>query len=349
MVSTSLPIKPTTPTRDAIAEQPQAYFFVFGGDHSEILQERPAGLALGSFKPILPIIIACATFKQAELVKQIHDRVFMSDRPRDAHAVAYFVQETGWDIKLKNIYAVKRAATDEGHTGIFLGFNWDIVEQHILEKKSAAAWRKRPTLREAIRYMLEKPGSNFPLIPELAEVPFPPSLRSPPPQPQQPRSQGTASVAPTPTRTRSQAPDAHRPAMSQVPVTPDQGVPIDDDVFYDAVAAIGIDDAQDSVDTADQELVISLLAAMVRPPATASTSTQQADRRVLRYPVTFGEAADTFLAQKGVTDAGLWHVLAARVHSRTVEAFTLHLGMTLNWVPLEASYLWRIMRFPSTQ
>lgn len=65
-----------------------------------------------------------------------------------------------------------------------------------------------------------------------------------------------------------------------------------------------------------------------------------------RPPVTFGATADEMLAERGVSDADLWKVLAAWVHSSSEEIFSHHLCMALPWTPYEARFLWRAMRIP---
>ncbi len=65
-----------------------------------------------------------------------------------------------------------------------------------------------------------------------------------------------------------------------------------------------------------------------------------------RPPVSFGKRADEILAERGVSDADLWKVLAAWVHAPSEEAFSHHLGMVLPWSPFEARSLWREMRLP---
>ncbi len=66
-----------------------------------------------------------------------------------------------------------------------------------------------------------------------------------------------------------------------------------------------------------------------------------------RLPITLGPLADEILVLKGVSSADLLTILAARVHSTREEVFSHHLGLALNWTPLEAVSLWRAMEFPS--
>ncbi len=63
-------------------------------------------------------------------------------------------------------------------------------------------------------------------------------------------------------------------------------------------------------------------------------------------PLIFGEEADDLLQRSGVEGAELLTLLQIRVHARTVESFTHHVGLSLGWSTRDAARLWDIMRVP---
>ncbi len=84
----------------------------------------PRGLACGSFRPLLPIVITCAERWQAETVMRLKRTVFAHDPPLDAHTIAYLVENHGEDIVHPQIYCIMRGGNSTSHTGISIGFSW---------------------------------------------------------------------------------------------------------------------------------------------------------------------------------------------------------------------------------
>ncbi len=82
-------------------------------------------------------------------------------------------------------------------------------------------------------------------------------------------------------------------------------------------------------------------------------------RRLLRPPVSmgqpvdpplpaimFGPDADDVLLRAGVGPGELLTLLQVRVHARTVESFTHHVGLMLGWSTRDAAHLWDIIKLP---
>ena len=80
---------------------------------------RP-NVALGRYKPLLPIIVACAKAEDAVFVASIGETLLRGVSPDDAHTLAYRAQSLDIDIATQPIYCFREAKRD---TGIYIGFN----------------------------------------------------------------------------------------------------------------------------------------------------------------------------------------------------------------------------------
>lgn len=90
---------------------------------SRVTPDRP-NLALGRYKPLLPIIVACARADDAVLVASIGETLLRGVSPDDAHTLAYRAQSLDVDIATNPIYCFREAKRD---TGIYIGFDWYVI------------------------------------------------------------------------------------------------------------------------------------------------------------------------------------------------------------------------------
>ncbi|KAI9063699.1 hypothetical protein FKP32DRAFT_1676383 [Trametes sanguinea] len=63
-------------------------------------------------------------------------------------------------------------------------------------------------------------------------------------------------------------------------------------------------------------------------------------------PVNFGPIAESIMLAAGATAEDAWTILQIRVHARSPEAFTHHVGLRLGWATRQALALWHAMEFP---
>ncbi len=310
------------------------------------IQCSPRGLAYGSFRPLLPIVVTCLEEWQAEVVLRLKRAVFGQNPPCDAHALAYLVQNSGEDLVHERIYCVMRGGNSTSMTGVWLGHSWyasfivspsilitsatcdrAVVEDHVATNKKKAKWIRKDSLISAIVWMLHKPGHNIPLVEEDTLLPPPRSLsQAPPAYPALAPSQGLqgGGVAGN-TSTQAQG--------AAVTVAAADG---DGEVFYDGAyfykvcfghgsspthAALGSLSINDHGPHPNAELRV--LAGIIAPlPSMAGTQTR-------RPPVTFGARADAILIERGVSEADLWKVLAAWVHARNAPSLGTSIGSSL--------------------
>ena len=81
---------------------------------------RPS-TALGKYKPLLPVVVACAKEEDAVMVASIGEILLRGVSSDDAHTLAYRAQGLDVDISTTPIYCFREAKRD---TGIYIGFNW---------------------------------------------------------------------------------------------------------------------------------------------------------------------------------------------------------------------------------
>ncbi|TFK79318.1 hypothetical protein K466DRAFT_606238 [Polyporus arcularius HHB13444] len=344
---------PSTPSRPPTTNQvPEGliipsdgpYYVVFGRDLLKIHENRPARLALGVETPLLPIVITCQRREHAVAAANLNHAVFSTAPPRDAHAIAFLAQQSKINFRTSDIYCIVRGGNAEAPTGIFIGFPWMELDKYVRPNKHAAHWRKRTSFLNAIFYMLsEKPGSNMPFRSPGRPIPPAPSLLEGSNE-IQPPTQIFAYVRMTPQPDPDSADEEGSKGESQAESgASDAGrmqaaiETVDDEVFFDAVANLDLEDVRGGTQN-----IVEALAQVVLPLPSMGDMKPRGF-----YPVTFGAKADKLLASRGVSEADVWKVLAARVHSPTMEAFSYHMGMVLQWSPLESKLLWEAIRFPS--
>ncbi|KAL7280958.1 hypothetical protein ACG7TL_005907 [Trametes sanguinea] len=289
-------------------------------------KQRPPQIALGDFKPLLPIVIACAEEQDAHAIFDLDFEVFESTSELDNHRLIYMLQQPpATDIVLKKnspIYCVRVGI----ETGIWVGFSWyvptlDMIGHNVsrFKPKEKAQWCRATSISEALVYMLKKPGYTLPLLPDGVPVPPPPSSPEPVRPPSSPQA-GPPPVTPAKTRTRTDRNAAtisgssskiRTPAATPVragmapslaasassikggaPAKPEPDFP---DLSQDLAAALAKGLQIDAITT--------VLRRLVRRPTTMEEQPESL------LPITFGPAADALLVNAGVTTADLLTLL----------------------------------------
>ncbi|KAI1782518.1 hypothetical protein LXA43DRAFT_905558 [Ganoderma leucocontextum] len=337
-------------------------FYVLLGDNEVgILHERrPPKTALGAFADLLPIVVACALREHAVAVNALNAQLSHFS-PQDAHALAFAIQQSALNIpnlrrKGGRIYAIRRTLNLK-ETGVWIGFEWDAVEANIGTPLTVEKLTGKLDAKEALIYMLEKDGFNFPLRANKQPIPRPWTLlgRSQD-APLTPRPVPTA-VTSSPTQVRS----AGLLRESQLASTSKGGdrtsrkSSSSDDSFSRlseasnnwsraAVASMAIEAQSDAGRSHDNGLAIQVLTQLIAPPASMSA----AGENIFRFPVTFGVRADKFLMLRAATEGELWSLLRVRVHASNLEQFGHHFALVLGhkFSATDAIYLWHNIKFP---
>ncbi|RDX49544.1 hypothetical protein OH76DRAFT_1482925 [Lentinus brumalis] len=324
------------------------YYVILGGNNPGIYDTRPANVALHDFKPLVPIVVVCTNREDAESIFLLHHCIFSVVDADDAHGMIYRLQhwkDTTADLQVNRpIYAVKCGM----QTGVFVGYSWSDIEHFITVpagKKYSPRWEGFFTIVDALVFMVKKPGYNLPLVSSGAPLPPPP----------------------TPTRTKQLRFDF--PALSstseasgrlQVPASPTKtefvgpsraGSPVKTTTTPSSASTAGrsLTPASRGVDeltAAFRDVLggspgLMFLRRFVRaPPSMGGMGNPPLP------PLMFGEEADELLQRSGVEGADLLTLLQIRVHARTVESFTHHVGLSLGWSTRDATRLWDIMKVP---
>ncbi|KAI0707555.1 hypothetical protein C8T65DRAFT_740341 [Cerioporus squamosus] len=305
-------------------------------------------MATHDFKPLVPIVVVCSNREDAESIYLLHHCIFSVVEPDDAHGMVYRLQQwkdTTADLQVNRpIYAVRVGA----QTGVYIGYDWSIVEHFTTApagKKYTPRWEGFFTVAEALIFMLKKPGYNLPLIPSGAKYPPPPSSA--------PTKQLRFNL-PTPSGS-SEASSRH-----QAPATPTKisfagpsraGSPVKTMATPSSASAAGRSLAPafrgvDELTAAFRDVLggspgLVFLRRLVRtPPSMGGMANPPLPALI------FGEEADELLQRSGVEGADLLTLLQIRVHARTVESFTHHVGLSLGWSTRDAARLWDLMKLP---
>ncbi len=88
---------------------------------------------MGAFAALLPIVVTCAHQEHATAVNALNTAVAWSS-PRDAHALAYSIQQSALDIPNHKarcpIYAIRKTVASK-ETGVWIGFGWCILRHQL--------------------------------------------------------------------------------------------------------------------------------------------------------------------------------------------------------------------------
>ncbi|RDX48315.1 hypothetical protein OH76DRAFT_1483953 [Lentinus brumalis] len=325
------------------------YYVVLGGKKAGIYeQSRPSNTALGAAKALVPIVVICSNREDAEAIFTLQEKIFKITLPDDAHTMVYLLQRppaTTLDLEVKNpIYAVRVGR----ETGVYIGYEWRDVWRFIEGGKGIKpAFEGCQTVAEALIAMLKKPGANLPLLPAGAAYPAPPprptrQLRfdlPPSAEQEQETAPPTASSATSPT-TSAAPPPVRSPTLSTAPRSPSP-------VKRTAASTPSMDTATNmqELSAAFREILradpMEPLRRLLRPPPSMGGPVNP------RLPaVVFGPEADDILVRSGAGPGELLTLLQVRVHARTVESFTHHIGLMLGWTTRDAARMWEIIRLP---
>lgn len=87
---------------------------------------------MGAFAPLLPMVVTCADWEHAAAVNALNADLTRFS-PRDAHALAFSVQESPLDIpndkKFCPIYAIRKTLASK-EAGVWIGFGWSVFRYH---------------------------------------------------------------------------------------------------------------------------------------------------------------------------------------------------------------------------
>ncbi|KAI0739798.1 hypothetical protein C8Q80DRAFT_1274816 [Daedaleopsis nitida] len=298
---------------------PQGPFYVIlGGTQPEILTSRPPRIVQKQFKPLLPIVVTCTCLANAQAVLKLNDLIKNID-PEDAHTLAYTVQNSDLDIVGTQF--------SNGDTGVFDGINWQLHLRHLIDPRSST-WCKPGTMKEAIVFMLSKPGYNFPLITNGDPIPSPPEP-VPDPVPAAPSAAPVYQAwgnPPTPSARRAAG---RRDAAVLEPS-------VKSTLAQALRTSLRVDEA------APPPLEIQILHQIIRPLLLPGLSISQVANA--GPAISFGQEADDMLTMRNVSDANLLKILRARVYADDYPSFSKQMGLALGWSPYDSYDLWKAMK-----
>ncbi|OSD07635.1 hypothetical protein PYCCODRAFT_1463853 [Trametes coccinea BRFM310] len=384
------------------------YYVVLGGDIFGIHEgQRPPNTALGTYLPLLPIVVCCPLLRDAESINRLNAELFVKVAPDDAYTLMQHIQ---WDegpvakVRLSTpgpYYAIRSAKAGK-ETGVWLGYPWGPLAQNVGKEH---AYHRFETLQECLAFMVEKYDYNLPLLPQGQKLPPPieplsyprsaslaqrvdnspqtsvstPRQRIPPavkrehsehaarseraPSPDK-REQPVSPTKSSRKRVTVAAPSPHRSPASPISSTKTpgrSGTPIRiwrrsgyvDEVHgsptEDPPSSDGGSEAADGDTTNTQahdeahhtQFWIDTLRRLVRMPADM-VGPDNGDR----LPVNLGPVAENMMLAAGASAEDAWAILQIRVHARSPEAFTHHVGLQLGWPTRQALALWHAIQFP---
>ncbi|KAL7283094.1 hypothetical protein ACG7TL_002519 [Trametes sanguinea] len=298
------------------------------------LDVSPENVALGAFKPLLPIVVVCPTWEEGNEVYTVQQELASVD-PQDGEALRTLVATSD---SFNNVlthtslfYPVRFGA----ETGIYVGFPWSAVEKFVIGF-IGAKWARATTFREAMLFMLEKrvdppqlvlsktpkkTGSPRSATPLAKSASLPPTVKSPSRSPS-PIKQGARifkmqASTPTPTPSPSKTVGKRSASPLKYVLVHDES---DDDNKEDVELAEAL--CQSMELSQDVPPHVLYLRQLLRPLG-------QQDDSVHQLPIYLGPRADAYLRGRGASNEEMLAILRARVYSNDVKAFTYALGLEL--------------------
>ncbi|KAL7283899.1 hypothetical protein ACG7TL_001171 [Trametes sanguinea] len=384
IVSQSLSASSMSSSRSLTSSGP--FYVVLGGEDFGIYEgTRPVNMALGNFRPLLPIVVCCPLLQDAESLNKLNSALFVKVASDDAYTLLQYIQ---WDegpvakVRLNTpgpYYAIRTAKAGK-ETGIWIGYPWGPLSHNVAKDN---AWHRYDTIQECLAFMVEKYDYNLPLLPHGVKLPPPkeplgyaradahtlqvdesastshhraPSTikrepsqhvarpaRTPSPiKPERPSSPVKSSrkrvalvepssqnAAPSPIcLLRSPSGSAHtrggsrRPvSLQEVPDSPTDNSDLEDSASTGNASLVAGDNTRDA--TLSNNAWLNALQRLIRMPAAMGSNT------AAHFPVNFGPTAENLLQTAGASEEDVWRIFQIRVHARTPEVFTHHIGLQL--------------------
>ncbi|KAI1781830.1 hypothetical protein LXA43DRAFT_1069674 [Ganoderma leucocontextum] len=274
------------------------FYVVFGGPDPGIHNARPTATALGEFDDLLPLIVACTTADRANAIYALWG-IFHNTPPDDAHSLAYQIEHSGLDVREYLTYAIRTGV----QTGIWIGFLWKDISRFTKMKpkpgKKQAPKGEYERFDDAIfafRYMLNKPGSNMPLL--IPGEPVPP----PAPSARIRRSPSPPTVVTSTQATRRSSADTASATMGRMS-------PIKKTLTTRQSDLNDVSHALEQLTLGGPSLEIQFLRRILAPPKSMEPDGQA------NPPISLGSRADAELIRRGVSKGVFLRVLATRVHA----------------------------------
>ncbi|KAH9899138.1 hypothetical protein C8Q73DRAFT_787061 [Cubamyces lactineus] len=164
--SSPTPLEHQMSSRSSFLAPTGPYYVVLGNRIPEIHEEiRPPNMALGKFRPLLPIVVCCSLLSDAEAINKLNNELFLRvDRDDAATMMRWIEWEDGPVVRLNPktpppYYAIRYGK----ETGIWVGFEWSSISHLIDVPDNQRSFKKFDTLWESLSYMIHKDGYNLPL------------------------------------------------------------------------------------------------------------------------------------------------------------------------------------------
>ncbi|KAI0713884.1 hypothetical protein C8Q76DRAFT_796802 [Earliella scabrosa] len=350
------------------------FWVVLGGPIEEtgIWQfQRPVGVAMGRFLPLVPIVVIVKSLEDADRVNDLNAEIFQHVDGDDYAALHHAISTSRTVRDLFTQHGKMYAFRWAQEPGIYVSFTWPEVEHY--KSFSGAKYQGFETFCDAMLFMIDKEpqkrAARGPQAPPLriqvgitvgAGAPATTGPRFPlgtaiggsgsaaptygaarpastygafetQPYATHAYSGGSASVGPSPVKLRGSSTTRPGAMRASASVKPE---PIDDVEHLSQFMRMMFDSLP--METRALRSLVGPLAC--QDPAAASAP-----------PLTFGQRADAFLRERELSPAQYLAVLQARLYSMHGRAFGYALHRELGWPKADGEQLWDYLELPLLQ
>ncbi|KAI0705682.1 hypothetical protein C8Q76DRAFT_801414 [Earliella scabrosa] len=320
--------------------------------------QRPPNVALGRFRPLVPIVVIVKTAEDAARVNVLNTEIFARVDPDDYRALKAAISQSPTVSSLFAQYGKLYAFRWAEEPGIYVSFTWPEVEHY--KSFSGAKYQGFESFADALLFMIDKePYKTLGQGPRPPPQRIQPGTQGPPPPPgtmpsvsrggAQPTippfisafgrvegqgyAGGSASARASPVKVGS-ASVAHRdrsPIKTMAGSSFVKTEPRDDIDQLSHFMRLMFDSLP-----AETRALRSLVGPLPCQDPAASGAP----------PLTFGQRADALLRERNLSAAEYLTVLQACLYSVNARAFGYALHRELDWVQEDGEELWHWLEIP---